>query len=640
MKAKLFLTVFFLCIFQITGRCYQTVISSVNNSKPEETDVFIGQSFRIFPDTVTQIETIIATHPLNPLIMAASAVTDIYPGGYTTGVYVTSNGGLNWTGTNSIRTQQSSIIITVGNPSIVIDKNGTLILTYIAPSLFPNGRDGKVGVSYSTNNGLYWSPTVYVPGVDSADKPSSTTDNVPSSPYFGRSYIVYSELKGIYFSYTSNGGVNWSNAKRICPPLYNSRVGANIQVGLAGEIYVTWPYVPEVNDYIGFAKSTDGGLTWDSSDYAIPVTPTPFDFRVNINLVKLNGLPVMAVDKSGGERNGWIYIASSEKKANGSPAMDNCDIIIHCSTNRGISWPLTYRVNQSDSTVLRYQLFPAIAIDKYGGVNLSYYDTRNSSANDSFQVYLSHSDNGGVNFRDDLISGHKFKLKQLSIDKRLFGVPSYIGTAAGITCNDNKVWSFWFDNYFQDEYQGWLAGVDIAEQLTLKVIPQGLFNTSTLKLNSKDTVKITLYNSASPYVVIDSATGIIDSTTFTTKLNFRNTDPGIYFISVSQRNSFDTWSKYPVSFNTAQVNYDFTSSASQAYADNQILIGNKWCIYSGDINKDGMIDVADLMLIQNDALNFVSGHPPTDVNGDFMVDVEDLTITYGNLINFVSEAIP
>ncbi|MEO8446255.1 MAG: sialidase family protein, partial [bacterium] len=396
----------------------------------------IGQNFRIFPDTVVQVETKIATHPLNPSIMACCAVTDVYPGGYTTGAYISTNAGINWTGTQAIKTQQNQIIVTVGNPSIVIDKNGNFIICYIA-------ANNKIGVSYSSNSGQFWTP-ISLPGVDTADKCISVTDDSPSSPYFGSSYIVYSERRGVYFSATSNGGANWSVATRVSPPAYNSRIGASIAVGVSGEIYVIWPYLPQTNDYIGFAKSTDGGLTWNASDTSIPVDPLPFDFRVNLNLVKLNGLPVIDVDKSGSDRNGFLYIAASEKKASGNPALDNCDIVLHASSNNGASWDIMHRVHQSDSLNLSYQLFPALSIDNYGGVNVTYIDTRNTAANDSFQVYLSHSENGGTTFQDLVISDHKFKLKQLPVEKKLFGVPGYIGTAIGSSISNNKIFSFWF----------------------------------------------------------------------------------------------------------------------------------------------------------------------------------------------------
>ncbi|HMS65943.1 MAG TPA: hypothetical protein PKD83_11905 [Ignavibacteria bacterium] len=52
----------------------------------QSSNIFLNPNKRVFPDTVTQIDPAVAIHPLNPMIMAGTVVTDIYPGGYTTGV--------------------------------------------------------------------------------------------------------------------------------------------------------------------------------------------------------------------------------------------------------------------------------------------------------------------------------------------------------------------------------------------------------------------------------------------------------------------------------------------------------------------------------------------------------------------------
>ena len=80
-----------------------------------------------------------------------------------------------------------------------------------------------MGASFSTNNGITWSPTVTFPGATtSADKNMSATDDAPSSAFYGRSYTVYTEFGGsfvnrIVSSYTTNGGVNWSPVAPVSP---------------------------------------------------------------------------------------------------------------------------------------------------------------------------------------------------------------------------------------------------------------------------------------------------------------------------------------------------------------------------------------------------------------------------------------
>ncbi len=56
----------------------------------------------------------------------------------------------------------------------------------------------------------------------------------------------------------------------------------------------------------------------------------------------------------------------------------------------------------------------------------------------------------------------------------------------------------------------------------------------------------------------------------------------------------------------------------------------KYCLYSGDVNPDGIIDGADLSNADTDVMNFVFGYISTDVTGDFIVDASDLSIIDNN----------
>lgn len=611
-------------------------LNAANNysQSPSGSDnIIINSSFRVFPDTVLQVETSVYCNQNNPSFVAAAAITDIYPGGYTMGFYKSTNGGFNWSGTEAIKTSAGSIIVTIGDPSISIDKNGRIILTFIAPS-------SNVGVCYSTNNGLNWSATTNISGVTIPDKISNTSDNIPSSPFYGNTYIVYNEREGINFSRSTNGGVNWSVSQRISPAISFLRTGASIAIGSLGEIYVTWPYLQESQRYIGFAKSTDGGITWTSTDYGFPVFPVNTGFRINLNLVKTNGLPVIAVDNSGGQRNGWIYVACSERADPLSPATDSCDIVIHCSTDKGATWPMSFKVNQ-DSGPYRHQTFPSVNVDKYGGVNVIYYDNRNTPTRDSFEVYLSRSVNGGMTFEDHRISGSKFKLKQLPSNKILFGVPSYIGSYCGITSSENRIIPLWYDNASGEDYQAKTSIIQIIPQSNIRLIPEGFYNEFTDRLSCRDSVSFMLRNNLPPYNIIDSAEGIIDSVTFEATVKFSNVSTGSFYLQVLHRNSLETWSKIPLVYSPVSgITYDFTDSASKAYGNNLIRKGNRYCIFSGEVNCDGIIDPTDMLEIDNNVSGFVTGYMLTDLNGDYVTDSSDLLICDNNIYNYISRIIP
>lgn len=171
---------------------------------------------------------------------------------------------------------------------------------------------------------------------------------------------------------------------------------------------------------------------------------------------------------------------------------------------------------------------------------------------------------------------------------------------------------------------------------------QGYYNPVLNSLNMRDTVTLYLRDNFFPYLIKDSSRAIIDSVSLTGVFNFGNTGAGTYYLATKTRNGIETWSSNGgILLNSnSQVNYNFTSSASQSFASNAILIGNKYCIYSGDVNYDGTIDVSDIVKIFNDAILLTEGYVNTDLNGDLFVDVNDLAIAYNNSLNVVTAITP
>jgi hypothetical protein len=173
--------------------------------------------------------------------------------------------------------------------------------------------------------------------------------------------------------------------------------------------------------------------------------------------------------------------------------------------------------------------------------------------------------------------------------------------------------------------------------LKLTALIEGFYNQATNKM-IRDTVMVYIRISTSaPFTVVDSAKVVPDSLG-QVSIDFRNVKTGSYYIVIKHRNSIETWSKSPGT-NLAQGTtniYDFTISQSQAYGNNLVLKGTRYCIYSGDVNQDEVVDGSDLALIDNDASNFTKGYVVTDVNGDQVVDGSDLSLDDNNASNFVS----
>ncbi|MEO8664229.1 MAG: endonuclease [Ignavibacteria bacterium] len=175
--------------------------------------------------------------------------------------------------------------------------------------------------------------------------------------------------------------------------------------------------------------------------------------------------------------------------------------------------------------------------------------------------------------------------------------------------------------------------------LNLTSVIEGFYD--GVKLGIRDTATVYLRNSGTPFAVVDSSKAVIDSLTFTGSFVFNNTVTGNYYIEMKSRNGIETWSKLPQSITAGTSNsYDFTASIDKAFGNNLILKNGKYCIYSGDPNQDGAINLTDIISIFNSANSFATGYIATDLNGDRSVNLTDILFAFNNSLNFIVKAVP
>lgn len=203
--------------------------------------------------------------------------------------------------------------------------------------------------------------------------------------------------------------------------------------------------------------------------------------------------------------------------------------------------------------------------------------------------------------------------------------------------NVNGRWfGIWRYSISLNDLNTWKPGTD----LNLTMAAEGMINQNGLH-NFEDSIYVYLRNSFSPYSIVDSAKGVIKANTLTGNFSMKNVTSGSYYISVKSGNLLETWSKNPVQVIKYQTfNYNFTTSASQAYGNNLILKNGKYCIYSGDIDKNRIIELSDVLDIFNDVNNFTSGYENSDLNGDGIVDLQDINVATNNANIFIRSKHP
>lgn len=169
--------------------------------------------------------------------------------------------------------------------------------------------------------------------------------------------------------------------------------------------------------------------------------------------------------------------------------------------------------------------------------------------------------------------------------------------------------------------------------LDIKLIIEGYFNEIENVLNKRDSVTVYLHNSVFPFEKIDSASAIIDSTTFSGSFNFYNAPNGNYFIRVKHKNILETWSNEEgVDLVKGIINnYDFTDSKNKTLGNRSKIIGTKYCLISGDVNQDGVINALDRALVVSS--NGSSENSANDIDGNGFVDNADRDILIVNIGN-------
>lgn len=433
-------------------------------------EAIVSPNYRIKPSSSsTQSEMSIDIHPTNSNIIFAGSNGTSWNGSsassvYGTGAYWTTNSGTNWNGSDNPSTLFGST--NSGDPAAVIAPNGNFYMGFIR-----NG--GGQGVAVSSNNGSTW--TSYIAGADPSgfndllDKNHLWVDKHETSPFKNRVYDAWTHFVAtsssnnqVVINYSTNNAASWSTFVNLSGSLSpgSHAQGVNISSGPNGEVYAAfaiydnWGTGVYGEDAIGFAKSTNGGMTWTSSRI---YSASNFGIRGNLKptSIRVASFPSMAVDRSGGPYNGYIYIVWPQRGV--APAGSDPDIVLIRSTNGGNSWSSPIRVNNDALNNGKDQYFPWCTVDQSNGLlHIVFYDNRHTT-NDSSGVWMASSFDGGINFENYKVSDANFRPKPIS------GLASgYQGDYIGIVAANGKAYPLWADDR-TGNYQAWITEVIIAD---------------------------------------------------------------------------------------------------------------------------------------------------------------------------------
>ena len=167
-------------------------------------------------------------------------------------------------------------------------------------------------VSHSDDNGATWSApvigTTKTGPVDFNDKNWISVDSSPSSPFFGRSYLSWTEFRSntvtgngsepMMVALSTDGGASFAAPNQLTPAgnnrTGNGRQGSSIDIGPDGTVYIGFEQGPAQVVVV----SRDGGKSWTRPITVAPVVD--LDAAIPGSNFRTDSFPTIAADPRSG----------------------------------------------------------------------------------------------------------------------------------------------------------------------------------------------------------------------------------------------------------------------------------------------------------------------------------------------------
>ncbi len=394
------------------------------------------------PTSTDAEELSIAINPANPEVLAAGANLR-----YT---FRSTDAGESWT-----QDTMNSNLGVAGDPCVIFDAEGNLYYAHLSYPYNGGSWLDRIVVQKSTDGGMTWNNGVGVghnPPKDQ-DKEWLAADRT-NSPYRNNIYMAWTEFDHygssssldstrILFSRSQDQSTTWSPPIRIsdrggnCIDEDETVEGSVPAVGPAGQVYMAW----SGHDQIYFDRSFDGGESF-GNDILITEQTGGWDFSVS-GVWRCNGMPITACDVSSSPHQGRIYVVFSDQR-NGT---HNTDVFLCFSDDEGSTWSEPARVN--DDSGETHQFLPWLSVDPTTGtVAVVFYDRRNST-DDSTEVTIAVSNDGGESFNNVIVSDAPF-VPWSSV---------FFGDYIGIDSFDGKIYATWM-SMNEGVLSVWMAKLD------------------------------------------------------------------------------------------------------------------------------------------------------------------------------------
>jgi hypothetical protein len=378
----------------------------------------------------------------------------------TTKYAFSTTGGATWTDAFVPFDSTSGMLLTSdrlpwlfnSDPVVAIDSHGRAYLSELDfndPGTNGSNANGiYVSVGNFTNSGLTFTQAntrpVFVNSdpntANFEDKDWLAVDNAPASPYNGNVYVTWTHFDAtgsitIDLSRSTDHGQTWSAPLGVSQtvPVTSPDIlqFSQVAVGPHGEVYVVYEDVLTYNDptnpYEGgtaqlwLAKSTDGGQTF-SAPHLITGVFNEQDVNLFPTSYRFSSAPSLAVGPDGS-----LDVVYTDQVGT------NSQVEFIRSTNGGASFSAPIALNDVSSG---FRTMPAIAVDQpTGAIWVIWFDTRNSSDVNFYDIYATESPNGKTFKQNVRVTP--------SLQDGITGGGMFIGDYAGIAAEGGVAHPVW-----------------------------------------------------------------------------------------------------------------------------------------------------------------------------------------------------
>src|SRR5262249_27488030 len=232
----------------------------------------------------------------------------------------------------------------------------------------------------STNGGQTWVEQSPDRGAGGGDKEWFTIDKT-NGPGHGFQYQSDDGINcsggGVQFQRSTDGGVTWQSP--IVIP--NAPTDGTLDVDTNGNLYVGGEGFSTF--YCERSSNAQFGGQTPTFDPSTPMNMGGALVGGGINPAGLDGMLFLAIDRSGGPTNNYIYMLASVEP----PGRSTTDVMFVRSTDGGLTFSAPLRINDDPTPQSKWHWFGTFSVAPNGRLDAVWYDNRNANNDDSQLFY-------------------------------------------------------------------------------------------------------------------------------------------------------------------------------------------------------------------------------------------------------------